>query len=104
MAPAGGGTSGASVMYRIPLSSPPQRVSLAPSPDCPGPGTAAAGSLCLYTGWSGGVALTSNGVKTYSQTGVSQPNTADSQGFFLAISPTQQGYAYWLGSYSYTAP
>jgi hypothetical protein len=91
-------------MFRIPLSSPPQRVSFAPSPDCPGPGTAAAGSLCLYTGWDGGVTPSDGSVKTFSETGVSQQNTADTQGFFLALSPARAGYVYWLGSYSYTSP
>lgn len=103
-APAGGATGGTSVMFRVPLSSPPQRVSFAPSGDCPGPGTAASGSLCLYTGWSGGVTPSDGSIKTFSEAGVSQPGTADTQGFFLTLSPTHAGYFYWLGSYSYTAP
>jgi hypothetical protein len=77
---------------------------MAPSSLCPGPGLSTPGTLCLYTGWSGNLSGPNDTVRTYSEAGVSTPNTADNNGFYLALSTAESGYTYWLGSYAYTAP
>ncbi len=92
---------GALVTFSTPLPAAPSSVHFAGTGGCNGPGTAPAGTLCLYPAYQNGVL---SALPLANDLPSPSPNSADRFGFLFQVTAQDQGIITWQGSYAYTVP